>query len=90
MDHMVGEMPKTSIGNYKGVMLCNRPDEFGRQRATETGANGGPKEALRVLNPTGWNPCQKLFPRKRNRNNVFNEVLSKHKIFLKSLELDRL
>ena len=22
-------MPKSSIGNYKGVMLCNRPNEFG-------------------------------------------------------------
>ena len=22
-------MPKASIGNYKGVMLCNRPNEFG-------------------------------------------------------------
>ena len=21
--------PKQSIGNYKGVMLCNRPNEFG-------------------------------------------------------------
>lgn len=21
--------PKTSIGNYKGVMLCNRPNELG-------------------------------------------------------------
>ena len=23
-------MPKASIGNYKGVMLCNRPNEFGQ------------------------------------------------------------
>jgi len=23
-------MPKSSIGNYKGVMLCNRPNEFGQ------------------------------------------------------------
>jgi len=22
-------IPKSSIGNYKGVMLCNRPNEFG-------------------------------------------------------------
>lgn len=27
---MIGDsMPKASIGNYKGVMLCNRPNEFG-------------------------------------------------------------
>ena len=24
------EFPKASIGNYKGVMLCNRPNEFGQ------------------------------------------------------------
>jgi len=24
-----GDWPKASIGNYKGVMLCNRPNEFG-------------------------------------------------------------
>jgi len=33
MDAAVGQMggdwPKASIGNYKGVMLCNRPNEFG-------------------------------------------------------------
>ena len=23
------DLPKQSIGNYKGVMLCNRPNEFG-------------------------------------------------------------
>lgn len=23
------DWPKASIGNYKGVMLCNRPNEFG-------------------------------------------------------------
>jgi len=25
-----GDWPKASIGNYKGVMLCNRPNEFGQ------------------------------------------------------------
>jgi len=59
---MVGNfdpMPKASIGNYKGVMLCNRPNEFGQQRRPEpTGprpfnSRVDPKNA----NPTGWNPC---------------------------------
>ena len=26
----VGDFPKASIGNYKGVMLCNRPNELGQ------------------------------------------------------------
>jgi hypothetical protein len=29
------ELPKASIGNYKGVMLCNRPNENGQQRRPE-------------------------------------------------------
>lgn len=27
---MAVDWPKASIGNYKGVMLCNRPNEFGQ------------------------------------------------------------
>lgn len=30
-----GQMPKASIGSFKGVMLCNRPNEFGLQRRPE-------------------------------------------------------
>ena len=56
-DQLVGDLPKTSIGNYKGVMLCNRPDEFGRQRKDGGEGTGGQNVTLRVLNPTGWNPC---------------------------------
>ena len=57
---MIGDaMPKASIGNYKGVMLCNRPNEFGQQRLTEN--NGPPQFYSRVdvknMNPMGWNPC---------------------------------
>jgi hypothetical protein len=52
-------MPKASIGNYKGVMLCNRPNEFGQQRRPEP---TGPKPftsrvAPLTANPLGWNPC---------------------------------
>jgi hypothetical protein len=27
--------PKASIGNYKGVMLCNRPNELGMAKRPE-------------------------------------------------------
>lgn len=51
-------MPKASIGNYKGVMLCNRPNEFGQQRRAET---AGPlpfnSRVVNNNNPIGWNPC---------------------------------
>lgn len=29
-DAGAAEWTKASIGNYKGVMLCNRPNEFGQ------------------------------------------------------------
>ena len=58
-----GDMPKASIGNYKGVMLCNRPNEMGQQRKPE---RSGPEPFnSRVFpgEPLGWNPTIKLMPR---------------------------
>jgi hypothetical protein len=34
-----GDWPKASIGNYKGVMLCNRPNEFGQQKKADSSGN---------------------------------------------------
>lgn len=34
----------------------------------------------------GWNPCQKLFPRSKKKNNGFVEVLNRHKTYLRQLE----
>jgi hypothetical protein len=90
-DNILGEMPKASIGNYKGVMLCNRPDEFGLQRRPEK--SGPPQFYARVdcknANPVGWNPCPRLFPRIKKKKNVFLEVLNRHKAYIKTLEIDR-
>lgn len=33
------DWPKASIGNYKGVMLCNRPNEFGQQKKADNSGN---------------------------------------------------
>jgi hypothetical protein len=90
-DTLIGDMPKASIGNYKGVMLCNRPNEFGQQRRAE---QTGPPQFYQMVdsknaNPVGWNPCQKLNPGSKKKTNVFNEVLNRHKAFIKNLELDR-
>jgi len=92
---MVGSfdpVPKTSIGNYKGVMLCNRPNEFGQQRRPEiTGpkpfnSRVDPKSA----NPVGWNPCSKLFPKSHKKNNVYQGILNRHKQFLRNLEAQKM
>ena len=54
--------PKASIGNYKGVMLCNRPvDNSGGARAERAEQ----PFVSRVVPPEqiGWNPTKKLMPR---------------------------
>ena len=78
-------VPKASIGNYKGVMLCNRPNEFGQQRRPEpTGpqpfrSRVDPKSA----NPLGWNPCARVLPKSSKKKSVFAGVLGRHKSFIK-------
>lgn len=85
------DMPKQSIGNYKGVMLCNRPNEFGQQQRAE--ANGPLPFTSRVdpknANPVGWNPCQKLFPKSKKKNTKLTGVLNRHKQFLASLQAQK-
>ena len=53
------DWPKASIGNYKGVMLCNRPNELGQQRKPERG-NGAFNSRVNPAEPLGWNPTKKL------------------------------
>jgi hypothetical protein len=58
-----GDWPKASIGNYKGVMLCNRPNEFGQQRKPERVGLEPFKSRVDPKEPVGWNPPMKLLPR---------------------------
>jgi hypothetical protein len=58
------DWPKASIGNYKGVMLCNRPNEFGQQRKPERVGLEPFKSRVDPKEPVGWNPPMKLMPRK--------------------------
>jgi hypothetical protein len=79
------DWPKASIGNYKGVMLCNRPNELGQQRKPDR--NGNIPFNSRVIHdePVGWNPCKKVLA-KGNRKKVDpNNALIKHKRFLRTL-----
>jgi hypothetical protein len=78
-----GDWPKASIGNYKGVMLCNRPNEMGQQRKPER--NGAVPFNSRVMpdEPVGWNPTKKLFPKTSKKKIDPNNILLKHRRFLK-------
>ena len=88
-----GDWPKASIGNYKGVMLCNRPNEVnGPRKADRTGPNVPFNSRVMPEEQIGWNPTKKLVPRdvKRKKKIDPNNALLKHKRFLKNLEEQRL
>ena len=67
-----GDFPKASIGNYKGVMLCNRPNEFGQQRRAERSGVEPFNSRVDPKVPIGWNPTMKLLPQvnKKKRKQV--------------------
>ena len=62
-----GDWPKASIGNYKGVMLCNRPNEFGQQRRPERTGLEPFNSRVTPGEPLGWNPAAKLLPRQSKK-----------------------
>lgn len=80
-------LPKASIGNYKGVMLCNRPNELGQKKVADSGLpmpfmSGGSNANL---NPLGWNPCQKILPKSRKKLGSYYAVLKRHRAYLAQL-----
>ena len=62
-----GDWPKASIGNYKGVMLCNRPNEFGQQKRPERTGEVPFNSRVDPKLPLGWNPSAKLLPRQSKK-----------------------
>ena len=81
-----GDWPKASIGNYKGVMLCNRPNELGQQRKPDRNGNLPFNSRVMPEEPVGWNPTKKLLPKANKKRIDPNNALIKHRRFLKSLE----
>jgi hypothetical protein len=92
-----GDWPKASIGNYKGVMLCNRPNEFGMPRRTENMGLEPFNSRVDPKVPLGWNPTLKLLPKRTQKkkskfelNQLYigdpNSILVRHRNFLKDLE----
>ena len=80
MSESAGE--KGSIGNYKGVMLCNRPPEAGAKPTTET--NKEFISRVTVKEPLGLNPTTQLPPRRKMPGSNL-EILSRHKKWLADL-----
>ena len=80
------DWPKASIGNYKGVMLCNRPNELGQQRKPDRSGNVPFNSRVTTEEPTGWNPTKRVLPRSNKKKIDPNNALLKHKRFLRGLE----
>jgi len=83
---MAADWQKASIGNYKGVMLCNRPNEFGQQRKADLQGNLPFNSRVNPAVPVGWNPTAKLLPKANRKKINPNNVLLKHRKFLRTLE----
>ena len=79
-----------SIGNYKGVMLCNRP--FAGVAAAAKGAHGGQgkkipfRSAVVPPEPLGLNPTREIRPQAAGRRKKKNSALSRHKKWLHDLQ----
>lgn len=78
-------VPKASIGNYKGVMLCNRPNEFGQVQKPER--QGKPPFISRVdpKENVGLNPVKKIINVPKQKKDQ-NSILTRHRRYLKMLQ----
>ena len=85
MGNFGGDFPKASVGNYKGVMLCNRPNEFGAIRKADGDGSLPFNSRVNPAAPAGWNPCQKPIQRGPRKKKT-NAVLQRHRKFLTELE----
>ena len=65
------DWPKASIGNYKGVMLCNRPNELGQQRKPDRGGMVPFNSRVTPGEPLGWNPSKRVLPRGAKRRSKY-------------------
>ena len=66
-----GDYPKASIGNYKGVMLCNRPGENGQPPRPDRGGLEPFNSRVDPKHPMGWNPTAKLMPRQQRKKRKY-------------------
>jgi len=76
-----GDWPKASIGNYKGVMLCNRPNEFGQQKRPERTGLEPFNSRVTPGEPLGWNPSMKLLPRQAKKKSKYCQLSPTHRRF---------
>ncbi len=66
-------MPKGSIGNYKGVMLCNRPNEM---QGFSKGDRDGPVPFVSRVDPKeslGINPTKKFGPQRTRKSKTISK-----------------
>jgi protein tyrosine phosphatase (PTP) superfamily phosphohydrolase (DUF442 family) len=71
----------SNIGNYKGLMLCSRPDQVEkRQPEREFISRVSPKD------PLGYTPCPKPALEQPISRRSVNIALVKHRLWLEQLQ----
>ena len=70
------DWPKASIGNYKGVMLCNRPNELGQQRKPERSGLIPFNSRVTPAEQVGWNPCKRLLPKANRKKSILDMLIN--------------
>ena len=78
---MLGEgLPASAVGNFKGIMLCNRPPEPGASKVAASGGDAPFANRVNPQAPLGWNPTAKLKPRSKKKKQADPDgALARHK-----------
>jgi len=74
-----GGFPESAVGNYKGIMLCNRPPEVGAPNQNMSSGEAPFANRVNPQAPLGWTPSMKLVPRSKKKKSNPDGVLSRHK-----------
>ena len=74
-----GGFPESAVGNYKGIMLCNRPPEAGAPKQASTSGEVPFANRVNPQVPLGWNPAIKKMARSKKKKANPDGVLSRHK-----------
>lgn len=89
MADLDSNMPKASIGNYKGVMLCNRPNEFGQVQKAERQGKAPFISRVDPKDQIGLNPAKKVIVVQQKKKDS-NSILTRHKKYLRMLQEKKL
>ena len=74
-----------NIGNYKGVMLCSRPNEMGQPQKQTSEGPAPFNSRVRASENLGINPPQRVDLPKPKKDKT-NKAVERHKKYLKDIQ----